>query len=135
MFACNKTGLARSCVFDLHIPTSSLLRASHLASSNPHHICAPSHLRSSHLRSSYLISSHLHHICASSFLRSYIFTFIVRFSCLETAYLVFTSSDFHHVVTRSYLIIFKIHIYLDIFTSSKLYIFEHHLLALGPTVV
>ena len=49
-------------ILDLHI---FWLLSSHLR-----HMCATSHLRSSHLRSSYLISSHLRHICTSSYLRS-----------------------------------------------------------------
>ena len=73
---------------------------------------APSHLRSSHLRSSYPISSHLHHICASSDLRSLfqIFTSSLSPSGFHflKPHLVSASSDLHHVVALSYLIIFKI---------------------------
>ena len=75
-------------------------------------MCVPSHLRSSHLRSSYPISSHLGHICASSYLRSLSQTFTSSLSSsglhVLKPHLVFSSSDLHHVVTPSYLIIFKI---------------------------
>ena len=65
-------------------------------------------------------SAHLH------FSDLHIFTFTVRSSCLETTYLVFTSSDLHHVVTLSNLIIFKIHVHnliylrFQIFTSLNI---------------
>ena len=83
---------------------------SYLISPHLRRVCAPSHLRSSHLRSSYPISSHLHHICASSYLRSLfqIFTSSLSPSGLHILkpHLVSTSSDLHHVVALSYLIIF-----------------------------
>ena len=75
-------------------------------------MCASSHLRSSHLRSSYPISSHLHRVCASSYLRSLFQVFASSLSPsglhILKPHFVSTSSDLHHVVARSYLIIFKI---------------------------
>ena len=85
---------------------------SYLISSHLRRMCAPSHLRSSHLRSSYRISSHLRHICASSYLRSLFQIFTSSLSPsgrhILKPHLVSTSSDLHHVVALSYLIIFKI---------------------------
>ena len=138
-------------ILRLHIRRSSRLRSSYflILSSHLRRICAPSHLRTSHLRSSYVISLHLHHICITSASHLRIFISQIFTSSLSSSdlhiwkpHLVFTSSDLHHVVTLSYLIIFKIslcYIYnilpLEVFTSSKRFIFKHHLLALRPSVV
>ena len=103
---------------------------SFLMSSKLRGMCAPSHLRSSHLRSSYPISAQLHHFCASSYLRSWsqIFTYALSSSGLHILKprLVFTSSDLHHVVALSYLIIFKISLcnYYCNFTSWYIYVFK-----------
>ena len=113
---------------------SSHFRFSYLTSSYPQIVASQifissivssaSHLRhicvtSANLRISDPHTSDLHilylRICITSahlhISDLYIFIFIVRSSCLETTYLVFTSLDRHHVATLSYLIIFKIHIY------------------------
>ena len=134
MLACKRTGLATSCVFDCHIGpnifTSQiciLLLRIRVASSRPHRIFAPSHLRSgfSYLTFSYLriVASQIFVSCivasashlrtfASQILTSQIFVsyiaFIFRSSYFET-HLVFTVLCLHDVVTLSYLIkIFKI---------------------------
>ena len=134
MLACKRTGLATSCVFDCHIGpnifTSQiciLLLRIRVASSHPHRIFAPSHLRSgfSYLTFSYphIVASQIFVSCivasashlrtfASQILTSQIFisyiAFIFRSSYFET-HLVFTVLCLRDVVTLSYLIkIFKI---------------------------
>ena len=125
MLARKRTGLATSCVFDCHIGPNiftSQICILHLririASSHPHRIFAPSHLRSSHLRlfiSYIFISAHgrisdLRRICALSHLRS---SYAISLSSsglhILKPHLVFTILGLHDVVTLSYLIkIFKI---------------------------
>ena len=117
MLASKKTRLAASCVFHLHISDLRILHLricitpAHLHISDPHisdfHILHLHIRRSSHLRSSYLLSSHLCHICASSYLGS---SYLIssNLHVLKPHHLVFTSSDVHHGITLSYLIIFKI---------------------------
>ena len=87
-------------------------------------MCAPSHLRSS--LTPQIISSHRRHICASSLFQ--IFTSSLSPSGLHTLkpHLVFTSSDLHHVVALSYLVIFKISScssYYN-FTTWYMYVFK-----------
>ena len=83
-----------------------------------------------------LVFSHLHHICASSFLRSLHFHFhrqIFMFGNHIFCLYIFGSSSRSHTIQSHHLQ--NSCLQLDIFTSSKLYIFKHHLLALGPTIV
>ena len=67
----------------------------------------------------------------------YIFTFIFRFSYFETTFClhIFGCSSLNHTVLFYHLQDFIVlYLQFGIFTSSKLYIFKHNLLALGPTV-